>query len=395
MTATARKVAVLFYNAVRHGMEYVDPGASSYGACYRTRAVNNLHRRAKAFGFVLQPLEPKAGCRRFLGIVLQRQRLRLLGHCNDLHHRRPAACLRCRHRERKHRQEPRPSSLRFPRCDLIGVERRNCSASWCHSVRSPLMAASATPSALKAGVWFRRGRLFIVSPDSRGTACPLSGRNSNYRPVQISRGRLCRAPEDHSEHERTASADQQKPNRSSWHAHEKSRINDIGRWSAEADILSFAEDLFRLSLNHLRARGSPDQECRTQTSLCAWSHHVPYRAMRAMTVADLEDLDIIQVSRADVVAVQQLKRVFKTRPVSPSHLRSGHGRLGSSPNQHVIAGEKALAPRFGQFSHLLHRSCAAGRSRCRGQDEDGNRCLAERIEDALRADRASTRSRAC
>jgi transposase len=23
--------------------------------------VNNLHRRAKAFGFVLQPLEPKAG----------------------------------------------------------------------------------------------------------------------------------------------------------------------------------------------------------------------------------------------------------------------------------------------------------------------------------------------
>jgi hypothetical protein len=34
-------------------------------------------------------------------------------------------------------------------------------------------------------VWFRRRRLFIVSPDSRGTACPLSGRNSTYRPVQI------------------------------------------------------------------------------------------------------------------------------------------------------------------------------------------------------------------
>ena len=27
VTATARKIAVLFYNAVRHGMEYVDPGA--------------------------------------------------------------------------------------------------------------------------------------------------------------------------------------------------------------------------------------------------------------------------------------------------------------------------------------------------------------------------------
>src|ERR1700730_14649532 len=48
------------------------------------------------------------------------------------------------------------------------------------------MAASAT-FALKAGVWFRRGRLLMVSPDSAGTACPLSGRNSTYRPVQISR----------------------------------------------------------------------------------------------------------------------------------------------------------------------------------------------------------------
>src|SRR3982074_3369244 len=47
------------------------------------------------------------------------------------------------------------------------------------------MAASAT-FALKAGVWFRRGRRFIVSPDSLGTACPQSGRNSTYRPVQIS-----------------------------------------------------------------------------------------------------------------------------------------------------------------------------------------------------------------
>jgi hypothetical protein len=34
-------------------------------------------------------------------------------------------------------------------------------------------------------VWFRRGRLLIVSPDSLGTACPLSGRNSTYRLVQI------------------------------------------------------------------------------------------------------------------------------------------------------------------------------------------------------------------
>jgi transposase len=30
VTATARKIAVLFYNALRHGMDYVDPGASYY-----------------------------------------------------------------------------------------------------------------------------------------------------------------------------------------------------------------------------------------------------------------------------------------------------------------------------------------------------------------------------
>jgi hypothetical protein len=34
VTATARKIAALFYNAVRHGMEYVDPGASFYETRY-------------------------------------------------------------------------------------------------------------------------------------------------------------------------------------------------------------------------------------------------------------------------------------------------------------------------------------------------------------------------
>jgi transposase len=61
VTATARKIATLFYNAVRHGMEYVDPGASAYETRYRTRLVENLHRRAKTFGFVLQPIEPATG----------------------------------------------------------------------------------------------------------------------------------------------------------------------------------------------------------------------------------------------------------------------------------------------------------------------------------------------
>src|SRR5271169_5998252 len=58
VTATARKIAVLFYNALRHGMDYVDPGASSYEIRYRARVIDNLHRRAKAFGFMLQPMAP-------------------------------------------------------------------------------------------------------------------------------------------------------------------------------------------------------------------------------------------------------------------------------------------------------------------------------------------------
>lgn len=60
VTATARKIAVLFYNAVRNGLDYVDPGASSYEARYRARVIGSLQRRAKAFGFVLQPAVSEA-----------------------------------------------------------------------------------------------------------------------------------------------------------------------------------------------------------------------------------------------------------------------------------------------------------------------------------------------
>lgn len=54
VTATARKIAVLFYNTLRHGMEYTDPGAAYYDERYRQRVLSNLRRRAKAFGYVLQ-----------------------------------------------------------------------------------------------------------------------------------------------------------------------------------------------------------------------------------------------------------------------------------------------------------------------------------------------------
>jgi len=53
VTATARKLAILFYNALRFGMTYVDPGVSSYEERYRQRVIHNLHRRAKSLGFTL------------------------------------------------------------------------------------------------------------------------------------------------------------------------------------------------------------------------------------------------------------------------------------------------------------------------------------------------------
>ena len=59
ITATARKLAVLFYNTMRYGMQYADPGASYYEERYRQRVVANLRRRAKSMGFVLQDVSPE------------------------------------------------------------------------------------------------------------------------------------------------------------------------------------------------------------------------------------------------------------------------------------------------------------------------------------------------
>lgn len=41
VTATARKIAVLFYNTLRHGMTYRDPGADHYEEQYRSAAVSS------------------------------------------------------------------------------------------------------------------------------------------------------------------------------------------------------------------------------------------------------------------------------------------------------------------------------------------------------------------
>lgn len=57
VTATARKIAILFYNAMRYGMNYVDPGADQYEQKYRERVIKQLHRRAAEFGLRLHPVE--------------------------------------------------------------------------------------------------------------------------------------------------------------------------------------------------------------------------------------------------------------------------------------------------------------------------------------------------
>jgi transposase len=54
ITATARKIAVLFYNAMRFGIAYQDPGADQYERSYRERVIKQLHNRAAHFGFRLQ-----------------------------------------------------------------------------------------------------------------------------------------------------------------------------------------------------------------------------------------------------------------------------------------------------------------------------------------------------
>lgn len=61
VTATARKLAVLYYNALRFGMTYADPGEDFYEQRYQERVVHQLHRRARQMGFALVPANSTAG----------------------------------------------------------------------------------------------------------------------------------------------------------------------------------------------------------------------------------------------------------------------------------------------------------------------------------------------
>jgi hypothetical protein len=56
--ATARKIAVLFYNTLRYGWAYKDPGVGYYEERYRQRSLDNLRRRADRLGFKLVQSKP-------------------------------------------------------------------------------------------------------------------------------------------------------------------------------------------------------------------------------------------------------------------------------------------------------------------------------------------------
>lgn len=57
ITATARKLAILVYRALKHELVYRDPGAAAYDAHHRTRVLRRLRERAANLGFALVNLE--------------------------------------------------------------------------------------------------------------------------------------------------------------------------------------------------------------------------------------------------------------------------------------------------------------------------------------------------
>jgi transposase len=58
ITATAHKIARIFYHMLKSKQEYHDPGADFYEQKYRDRVVKNLQRKAKALGLELVPTQP-------------------------------------------------------------------------------------------------------------------------------------------------------------------------------------------------------------------------------------------------------------------------------------------------------------------------------------------------
>ena len=57
ITATAHKLARIFYKMLKNGAEYVDQGQNYYEEQYRERVMSNLKKRAASLGFDLTPMD--------------------------------------------------------------------------------------------------------------------------------------------------------------------------------------------------------------------------------------------------------------------------------------------------------------------------------------------------
>ena len=62
ITATAHKIARIFYHVWSKGEAYVDPGVDAYEKKYHERMLNQLHRKAQSLGFDLVPKPDVAEC---------------------------------------------------------------------------------------------------------------------------------------------------------------------------------------------------------------------------------------------------------------------------------------------------------------------------------------------
>ncbi|MBA2729114.1 MAG: IS110 family transposase [Parachlamydiaceae bacterium] len=58
ITAAAHKLAVIFYNMLKTGQEYMESGAQYYEMEYRDRCVKSLVKKATRLGFAIVPIEP-------------------------------------------------------------------------------------------------------------------------------------------------------------------------------------------------------------------------------------------------------------------------------------------------------------------------------------------------
>lgn len=62
ITATAHKIARIFYHVWSTGDAYVDPGVGAYEQKYREQVLNQLQRKARSLGFDLVPNPDVAEC---------------------------------------------------------------------------------------------------------------------------------------------------------------------------------------------------------------------------------------------------------------------------------------------------------------------------------------------